>query len=498
MPEELCAFARQELRQKFLAGRPGISGCNMAVAETGSMVLVTNEGNGRMVTSLPKVHVAVMGMERVVETWEQLDLLLDAAAPGRHRPGPVSVYMHPGDRAPPGRPGEVDGPDELHLVILDNGRSELIGSELQEMLNCIRCGACLNVCPVYRQVGGHAYGWCYSGPMGAVLIPLLNRAEEAGELSGASTLCGACYEACPVKIPLQDLLLTLRRQRGGRRRPAAQRAGVEGVGRGLVPPGQLPGVDRGGGPGGPGAAHPAVPRRLDRGPGDPPGPRGALVPRPLRPRRDLRAVQRGARRPSSPGLRAASGRGAPPNLPHPIEPLPGGAIPAVAHPRLDEPPVDVFAEQAAAHAWTVRRVAERRRAGGAWWPRCARPRRVSQGGAVGRSRGRRASATSRSLGVEVLARRRRRPTRREADLGITGALFGLAATGSVVVSLGAGRRPLGLAAAARPPGAGGRPAGWSPRPRRCGDACPSTSRTGRRPSWCSSPARAVRPTSSSR
>jgi L-lactate dehydrogenase complex protein LldF len=220
VPEELCAFAREQLREKFLAADVGISGCNMAVAETGSMVLVTNEGNGRMVTSLPPVHIAVMGMERVVETWEQLDLimaLLPRAATGQD----LSVYTT--QVTGPRRPGEIDGPDELHLVILDNGRSELIGGEFQEMLNCIRCGACLNVCPVYRQVGGHAYGWCYSGPMGAVLIPLLNRAEEAGELSGASTLCGACYDACPVKIPLQDLLLALRRKRVAEEAPRTQR-----------------------------------------------------------------------------------------------------------------------------------------------------------------------------------------------------------------------------------------------------------------------------------
>ncbi|MEA3215704.1 MAG: L-lactate dehydrogenase complex protein LldF [Acidimicrobiia bacterium] len=220
VPEELCAFAREQLREKFLTADVGISGCNMAVAETGSMVLVTNEGNGRMVTSLPPVHIAVMGMERVVETWEQLDLilaLLPRAATGQD----LSVYTT--QVTGPRRPGEIDGPEELHLVILDNGRSELIGGEFQEMLNCIRCGACLNVCPVYRQVGGHAYGWCYSGPMGAVLIPLLNRAEEAGELSGASTLCGACYDACPVKIPLQDLLLALRRKRVDEEATRAQR-----------------------------------------------------------------------------------------------------------------------------------------------------------------------------------------------------------------------------------------------------------------------------------
>ncbi len=212
VPEELCAFARGRLREKFLEADMGITGCNFGVAETGSIVLVENEGNGRMSTSLPRVHVAVMGMERVVETWEQLDLLmsmLPRAATGQD----ISVYVN--QITGPRRAGEVDGPEELHLVILDNGRSELIGGEYQEMLNCIRCGACLNVCPVYRQIGGHAYSNVYSGPMGAVLTPLLQREGSDGrdnrELAGASTLCGACYDACPVQIPLQDLLLSLRR-----------------------------------------------------------------------------------------------------------------------------------------------------------------------------------------------------------------------------------------------------------------------------------------------
>jgi L-lactate dehydrogenase complex protein LldF len=208
-PQELCEFARVSLRDRFLGAEMGVSGCNTAIAETGSMVLVTNEGNADLTTSLPRIHVVVMGMERVVETWDQLDLLmalLPRAATGQE----LSVYTT--QITGPRRAGEVDGPDELHLVILDNGRSDLIGGEFQEMLNCIRCGACLNVCPVYRQIGGHAYGWCYSGPMGAVLTPLLHHASEAGELSGASTLCGACYDACPVKIPLQDLLLALRRR----------------------------------------------------------------------------------------------------------------------------------------------------------------------------------------------------------------------------------------------------------------------------------------------
>jgi L-lactate dehydrogenase complex protein LldF len=210
-PSELTAFARAELRRRFLEADLGITGANLGVAETGSIVLVTNEGNGRMVTSLPRVHVAVMGAERVVDTWEQADLvlgLLAKAASGQALSSYTSIVTGPR------RDGEVDGPDEFHLVILDNGRSAIAGTEFAEMLNCIRCGACLNVCPVYRQTGGHAYGWVYSGPMGAVLTPLLAAAEpHAAELSGASSLCGACMEACPVEIPLQDMLLALRRRK---------------------------------------------------------------------------------------------------------------------------------------------------------------------------------------------------------------------------------------------------------------------------------------------
>ncbi len=210
VPDELCAFARDQLRQKFLAADVGISGCNVAVAETGTIGLFMNEGNGRMVTTLPPVHIAVMGMERVVETWDQFDLqatLLPRAATGQE----ITVYHNQitGTR----RTGELDGPDSVHLVIVDNGRSDLLGTEYAEMLNCIRCGACLNACPVYRQIGGHSYGSCYSGPMGAVLNPLLNETPEAAELADASTLCGACHEACPVRIPLQDMLLALRRRR---------------------------------------------------------------------------------------------------------------------------------------------------------------------------------------------------------------------------------------------------------------------------------------------
>jgi L-lactate dehydrogenase complex protein LldF len=185
-----------------------------------------------------------------VASFDDLDVmlaLLTRSASGQEISSYVTVTTGPR------RPGEADGPDEFHLVILDNGRSGILGTEFQEMLHCIRCGACLNVCPVYRQIGGHAYGWVYSGPMGAVLTPLLHRAEAAGELAGASTLCGACWEACPVRIPLQDMLLALRRRRhaplveraawkawaAAWSRPASYRASVRaaraGVQRGIAP-----------------------------------------------------------------------------------------------------------------------------------------------------------------------------------------------------------------------------------------------------------------------
>src|SRR3546814_99177 len=185
----------------------GITGANLGVAETGSIVLVTNEGNADLVTSMPRVHIAVMGAERIARTWDQADLVLGLLAKsgtGQSLSTYTTVLSGPRGQ------GEADGPDEFHLVILDNGRSDIAGTEFAEMLNCIRCGSCLNVCPVYHQTGGHAYGWVYSGPMGAVLTPLLASQDgghdhHAGELANASTLCGACMEACPVEIPLQDL-----------------------------------------------------------------------------------------------------------------------------------------------------------------------------------------------------------------------------------------------------------------------------------------------------
>lgn len=207
VPSELAAFARRVLRDRFLKADVGISGVNFAVAETGSLVLITNEGNGRLTTSVPPVHIALLGMERVVETWEQLDLLL-ALLPRAATGQSITTYVSA--ITGPRRPTELDGPDEVHVVIVDNGRSRILGTGYTEMLACIRCGACLNVCPVYRQTGGHGYGWVYPGPMGAVLTPLLLESKAAAELPNASSLCGACWEACPVGIPLQDMLLSLR------------------------------------------------------------------------------------------------------------------------------------------------------------------------------------------------------------------------------------------------------------------------------------------------
>jgi L-lactate dehydrogenase complex protein LldF len=206
--ETLTQAARRQLREVFETADVGITGVNFAVAETGSICLVTNEGNGRLVSSLPRVHVAIMGMERLVPTLAELSPLLRLLA--RSGTGQkLSTYttLITGPR----REGEADGPDELHVVVLDNGRSNLRRGRYREMLACIRCGACLNVCPVYRKAGGGAYGPVYSGPMGAVLAPLLVGLDRAPSLPHASSLCGACTDACPVKIPLHELLLDLRR-----------------------------------------------------------------------------------------------------------------------------------------------------------------------------------------------------------------------------------------------------------------------------------------------
>ena len=207
--EPLLEFARGRLREHFLSAGLGISGVNFAVADAGALCLATNEGNGRMCTSMPPHHVAIMGMERVVANWEQLAVMLSLLA--RSGTG-QKLTQYTSLLFGPRRAGEADGPIESHLVILDNGRSNLLGTRYQDALKCIRCGACLNVCPVFRQTGGHAYDPVYSGPIGAVINPLLRESEQASELAHASTLCGACTEACPVRIPLHDLLLYERQE----------------------------------------------------------------------------------------------------------------------------------------------------------------------------------------------------------------------------------------------------------------------------------------------
>jgi L-lactate dehydrogenase complex protein LldF len=221
-PEEVAdvaaitAFARRTLRRDFLQAGMGISGVNMAVADSGSLCLVTNEGNGRLSTTLPRVHVAVMGLERIVPNAADLGVVLQLLA--RSATGQaLSVYTNiiSGPRTPAGAgpaAGEPDGPDQLHVVIVDNGRTRMLDGPLAEMLYCIRCGACLNICPVYRHIGGHAYGGVYPGPMGAVVSPGLMGLDQWSELPQASSLCGACRDVCPVRIDLPHLLLTLRAQ----------------------------------------------------------------------------------------------------------------------------------------------------------------------------------------------------------------------------------------------------------------------------------------------
>jgi L-lactate dehydrogenase complex protein LldF len=228
----LTATARRLLREQFLAAGMGISGSNIAVAETGSVVLVTNEGNGRMVTSLPPVHVAVVGIEKIAPTWADAAAwlaLLARSATGQ----PLSIYTTA--ITGPARPGDPDGPAEVHIVLLDNGRSRLLGSVYEEVLQCIRCSACLNICPVYREAGGHAYGSPYSGPIGAVITPLLFGLEEYAGLPHASSLCGACRDVCPARIDLPRLLLELRAEEVQRRLlPATERMAERAVAWGLA------------------------------------------------------------------------------------------------------------------------------------------------------------------------------------------------------------------------------------------------------------------------
>ncbi len=207
-PPTLTLAARKALRQKFLAADMGISGVNLACAETGHMAVLSNEGNIRMATTLPRVHVAFMGMERIAHRLVHHDILirlLCRGASAQKMAGYVSYIGGPASR------DQADGPSEFHLIIVDNGRSRILADDsFREILYCIRCGACLNVCPVYAKVGGHAYGFAYSGPVGAVVTPLMTGINRAADLCQGETLCGACRQACPVDIDIPRMLLALR------------------------------------------------------------------------------------------------------------------------------------------------------------------------------------------------------------------------------------------------------------------------------------------------
>ncbi len=222
---DLLAEAREILRSKFLAADVGITGANFLIAETGSSVIVTNEGNGDLTQTLTKAHIVLATPEKLVPTLEDATTilrLLARSATGQE----MSVYTT--FSTGPRRPEDPDGPGEYHVVIMDNGRTALLGTEFQDILRCIRCAACLNHCPVYTAVGGHAYGWVYPGPMGSVLTPALVGIEEAGNLPNASTLCGRCESVCPMRIPLPKMLRHWREREYERGlTPPRFRAGLE-------------------------------------------------------------------------------------------------------------------------------------------------------------------------------------------------------------------------------------------------------------------------------
>jgi L-lactate dehydrogenase complex protein LldF len=222
--EELCLEARGVLRQHYLTADMGVSGGNFLVAETGSVVLVTNEGNATLATTLPKVHVAISGIEKIVPTLEDvatLMRLLPRSATGQSISNYVDVLTGPKGA------GEFHGPEHMYFIVVDSGRSAVLGSELREALRCIRCGACMNHCPVYQNVGGHSYGWVYPGPIGSILTPMYAGLENAQDLPAASTLCNQCGVVCPVRIPLPDLQRKLReRAFAGGLRPWTERAAL--------------------------------------------------------------------------------------------------------------------------------------------------------------------------------------------------------------------------------------------------------------------------------
>jgi len=221
---ELTREAREILRPHFLSADMGITGANFVIAETGSTLIVTNEGNGRLVTSVPRIHVAITGIEKVVGTLEDVTTLL-RLLPRHGTAQTITNYVSV--TTGPRREPDGEGPEHFHVILVDAGRTELIGGEMQEMLRCIRCGACMNHCPVYQNIGGHAYGWVYPGPMGSVLTPTYVGIENALDLPHASTLCNQCGVVCPVKIPLPDLLRKLRERQFARGlRPWRERAGL--------------------------------------------------------------------------------------------------------------------------------------------------------------------------------------------------------------------------------------------------------------------------------
>ena len=223
-PVTLLTEARTVLREEFLLADVGITGANFLVAETGTSIIVTNEGNGDLTQTLPKAHIVLASIEKIVPTLEDVDTLLRVLA--RSATGQeMSVYTT--FSTGPRRDGDPDGPGEYHVVLLDNGRSKMLGTEFEEMLRCIRCGACMNHCPVYQQIGGHAYGWVYPGPMGAVLTPTLVGVDQAGHLPNASTFCGRCESVCPMRIPLPEMMRAWRTREWERAlNPAALRSGL--------------------------------------------------------------------------------------------------------------------------------------------------------------------------------------------------------------------------------------------------------------------------------
>jgi len=209
-PEELTGFVRDKLREKFITADIGITGGNFLIADTGSVCLTENEGNGMMSMSFPKVHIAIVGVEKIIPSLTDLDLfwpLLASFGTGQK----ITVYNS--IISGPRQEGETDGPDEMYLVLLENGRSEILKHDEQRIaLTCIRCGACLNACPVYKNIGGHSYNTTYSGPIGSVITPHLKGIQDYKHLSFASSLCGSCTDVCPLKIPIHELLLNNRNE----------------------------------------------------------------------------------------------------------------------------------------------------------------------------------------------------------------------------------------------------------------------------------------------